>query len=128
MSESEPDGCGRGPAPRPSGGPCWVDVHRGVHIRAYLHRTQLAEYEPGKAFHDLAETPSVEVRTKQHRPIRGYTPVRSSRDNRVDVATLRSAVAKSREHAGVLVVQKVSLLMRRLLRMHQHLGRRGIRS
>ena len=46
-------------------------------------------------------------------------------------STLRSAVAKSREHAGVLVVQKVSLLMRRLLsrhRMHQHLGRRGIRS
>jgi phosphatidylserine/phosphatidylglycerophosphate/cardiolipin synthase-like enzyme len=40
---------------------------RGVKIRIYLDGTQLAEREPSKAFHDLAETPGVEIRTK-HKP------------------------------------------------------------
>jgi phosphatidylserine/phosphatidylglycerophosphate/cardiolipin synthase-like enzyme len=38
---------------------------RGVLIRIYLDGTQLAEREPAKVFHDLAETPDVEIRTKR---------------------------------------------------------------
>jgi phosphatidylserine/phosphatidylglycerophosphate/cardiolipin synthase-like enzyme len=38
---------------------------RGVHIRIYLDGAQLAEREPAKVFHDLAETPGVEIRTKR---------------------------------------------------------------
>jgi phosphatidylserine/phosphatidylglycerophosphate/cardiolipin synthase-like enzyme len=37
---------------------------RGVKVRIYLDGTQFAEREPSKAFHDLAETPGVEIRTK----------------------------------------------------------------
>ena len=37
---------------------------RGVAIRIYLDGTQLAEREPTKVFHDLAETPGVEIRIK----------------------------------------------------------------
>jgi phosphatidylserine/phosphatidylglycerophosphate/cardiolipin synthase-like enzyme len=37
---------------------------RGVKVRMYLDGTQLAEREPAKVFHDLAETPSVEIRVK----------------------------------------------------------------
>jgi phosphatidylserine/phosphatidylglycerophosphate/cardiolipin synthase-like enzyme len=38
---------------------------RGVKVRIYLDGTQLAEREPAKPFHDLAETPTVEIRTKR---------------------------------------------------------------
>ncbi len=38
---------------------------RGVKVRIYLDGTQLAEREPAKIFLDLAETPSVEIRTKR---------------------------------------------------------------
>jgi phosphatidylserine/phosphatidylglycerophosphate/cardiolipin synthase-like enzyme len=38
---------------------------RGVHIHIYLDGTQLAEHEPTKVFQDLAETPTVEIRTKR---------------------------------------------------------------
>jgi hypothetical protein len=38
---------------------------RGVKVRIYLDGTQLGEREPAKAFRDLAETPTVEVRTKR---------------------------------------------------------------
>ena len=38
---------------------------RGVKVRIYLDGTQLAEREPAKVFHDLAETPTVEIRTKR---------------------------------------------------------------
>ena len=38
---------------------------RGVKVRIYLDGTQLAEREPSKPFHDLAETPTVEIRTKR---------------------------------------------------------------
>ena len=34
-------------------------------MRIYLDGTQLAEREPAKVFHDLAETPTVEIRTKR---------------------------------------------------------------
>ena len=37
---------------------------RGVKIRIYLDGTQFAEREPPKVFHDLAETPGVEIKTK----------------------------------------------------------------
>jgi phosphatidylserine/phosphatidylglycerophosphate/cardiolipin synthase-like enzyme len=40
---------------------------RGVKVRIYLDGTQLAEREPSKAFHDLAETPGIEIKTK-HEP------------------------------------------------------------
>jgi phosphatidylserine/phosphatidylglycerophosphate/cardiolipin synthase-like enzyme len=40
---------------------------RGVKVRIYLDGTQLNEREPSKPFHDLAETPTVEIRTK-HKP------------------------------------------------------------
>jgi len=33
---------------------------RGVKVRVYLNGTQLAEREPTKVFHNLAETPGVE--------------------------------------------------------------------
>jgi phosphatidylserine/phosphatidylglycerophosphate/cardiolipin synthase-like enzyme len=36
-------------------------------VRIYLDGTQLADREPAKVFHDLAETPTVEIRTK-HKP------------------------------------------------------------
>jgi hypothetical protein len=36
-------------------------------VRIYLDGTQLAERAPSKVFHDLAETPGVEIRTK-HKP------------------------------------------------------------
>jgi phosphatidylserine/phosphatidylglycerophosphate/cardiolipin synthase-like enzyme len=38
---------------------------RGVKVRIYLDGTQLAEREPSTVFEDLAETPSVEIRTKR---------------------------------------------------------------
>ena len=38
---------------------------RGVKIRIYLDGTQFAEREPSQVFNDLAETPGVEIRTKQ---------------------------------------------------------------
>jgi hypothetical protein len=38
---------------------------RGVKVRIYLDGTQLAEREPSKVFQDLAETPTVEIRTKR---------------------------------------------------------------
>ena len=38
---------------------------RGVKVRIYLDATQLGEREPAKPFRDLAETPGVEIRTKQ---------------------------------------------------------------
>jgi phosphatidylserine/phosphatidylglycerophosphate/cardiolipin synthase-like enzyme len=37
---------------------------RGVKVRIYLEGTQLAKREPAKVFLELAETPSVEIRTK----------------------------------------------------------------
>jgi phosphatidylserine/phosphatidylglycerophosphate/cardiolipin synthase-like enzyme len=37
---------------------------RGVKVRIYLDGTQLAEREPAKVFHDLAETPGAEIRIK----------------------------------------------------------------
>jgi phosphatidylserine/phosphatidylglycerophosphate/cardiolipin synthase-like enzyme len=37
---------------------------RGVKVRIYLDGTQLAGREPAKVFHDLAETPGVEIRVK----------------------------------------------------------------
>jgi phosphatidylserine/phosphatidylglycerophosphate/cardiolipin synthase-like enzyme len=37
---------------------------RGVQIRIYLDGKQLAEREPANVFRDLAETPGVEIRTK----------------------------------------------------------------
>src|ERR1700755_3627798 len=40
---------------------------RGVKVRIYLDGTQLAEREPAKVFHDLAETPGVEIRVKRSR-------------------------------------------------------------
>ena len=40
---------------------------RGVKVRIYLDGTQLAERQPSKVFHDLAETPGVKIRTK-HKP------------------------------------------------------------
>ncbi len=40
---------------------------RGVKVRIYLDGTQLAGREPTKPFHDLADTPGVEIRTK-HKP------------------------------------------------------------
>jgi phosphatidylserine/phosphatidylglycerophosphate/cardiolipin synthase-like enzyme len=40
---------------------------RGVHIRIYLDGTQLAEREAPEVFHELAETPGVEIRAK-HKP------------------------------------------------------------
>ena len=40
---------------------------RGVKVRIYLDGTQLAERGPPKVFNELAETPSVEIRTK-HKP------------------------------------------------------------
>ena len=40
---------------------------RGVKMRIYLDGTQLAGREPTKPFHDLADTPRVEIRTK-HKP------------------------------------------------------------
>jgi phosphatidylserine/phosphatidylglycerophosphate/cardiolipin synthase-like enzyme len=38
---------------------------RGVKVRIYLDGAQLAEREPAKAFQDLAETPTVEIRIKR---------------------------------------------------------------
>jgi phosphatidylserine/phosphatidylglycerophosphate/cardiolipin synthase-like enzyme len=38
---------------------------RGVKVRIYLDGAQLAEREPAKVFQDLAETPTVETRTKR---------------------------------------------------------------
>jgi phosphatidylserine/phosphatidylglycerophosphate/cardiolipin synthase-like enzyme len=38
---------------------------RGVKVRIYLDGTQLAGRAPTKFFHDLAETPTVEIRTKR---------------------------------------------------------------
>jgi phosphatidylserine/phosphatidylglycerophosphate/cardiolipin synthase-like enzyme len=38
---------------------------RGVKVRIYVDGTQLGEREPAKVFHDLAETPTVEIRTKR---------------------------------------------------------------
>src|SRR6202011_91013 len=38
---------------------------RGVKVRIYLDGTQLAKREPAKVFLELAETPSVEIRTKR---------------------------------------------------------------
>jgi len=38
---------------------------RGVKVRIYLDGTQLGEREHTKVFHDLAETPTVEIRTKR---------------------------------------------------------------
>jgi len=38
---------------------------RGVKVRIYLDGTQLGEREASKPFHDLAETPTVEIRTKR---------------------------------------------------------------
>ncbi len=38
---------------------------RGVAIRIYLDGSQLVEREPAKVFHDLAETPGVEIRIKR---------------------------------------------------------------
>jgi phosphatidylserine/phosphatidylglycerophosphate/cardiolipin synthase-like enzyme len=43
---------------------------RGVKVRIYLDGTQLAEREPAKVFHDLAETPGVEIRMKRSRGAR----------------------------------------------------------
>src|SRR5208283_3554721 len=40
---------------------------RGVKVRIYLDATQLAERSPPKVFNELAETPTVEIRTK-HKP------------------------------------------------------------
>jgi phosphatidylserine/phosphatidylglycerophosphate/cardiolipin synthase-like enzyme len=40
---------------------------RGGKVRIYLDGTQLAEREPSNVFHDLAETPGIEIRTK-HKP------------------------------------------------------------
>jgi hypothetical protein len=37
---------------------------RDVKIHIYLDGTQFAEREPPKVFHDLAETPGVEIKTK----------------------------------------------------------------
>jgi phosphatidylserine/phosphatidylglycerophosphate/cardiolipin synthase-like enzyme len=37
---------------------------RGVRVRIYLDGEQLSEREPTRAFHDLAETPGVAIRTK----------------------------------------------------------------
>jgi hypothetical protein len=42
-------------------------AHRGVKVRIYLDGTQLAARDPLKVFNQLAETPSVEIRTK-HTP------------------------------------------------------------
>ena len=36
--------------------------HRGVKVRVYLDGTQLAERKPTKVFHNLAETPGIEIR------------------------------------------------------------------
>jgi hypothetical protein len=36
-------------------------------VRIYLDGIQFSEREPSKVFHDLAETPGVEIRTK-HKP------------------------------------------------------------
>ena len=38
---------------------------RGVKVRIYLDSTQLGERELSKPFHDLADTPTVEIRTKR---------------------------------------------------------------
>jgi phosphatidylserine/phosphatidylglycerophosphate/cardiolipin synthase-like enzyme len=38
---------------------------RGVKLRIYLDGTQLADREPAKVFQELAETPTVEIRTKR---------------------------------------------------------------
>jgi phosphatidylserine/phosphatidylglycerophosphate/cardiolipin synthase-like enzyme len=38
---------------------------RGVKVRVYLDGAQFAEREPAKVFQDLAETPTVEIRTKR---------------------------------------------------------------
>jgi phosphatidylserine/phosphatidylglycerophosphate/cardiolipin synthase-like enzyme len=40
---------------------------RGVRVHIYLDGTQFAERAPSKVFHDLAETPGVEIKTK-HKP------------------------------------------------------------
>jgi phosphatidylserine/phosphatidylglycerophosphate/cardiolipin synthase-like enzyme len=40
---------------------------RGVKVRIYLDGAQLADREPAKVFHDLAETPGVEIRMKRSR-------------------------------------------------------------
>ena len=40
---------------------------RGVKVRIYLDGTQLGERERAKPFQDLAETPTVEIRTKRDR-------------------------------------------------------------
>jgi phosphatidylserine/phosphatidylglycerophosphate/cardiolipin synthase-like enzyme len=38
---------------------------RGVTVRIYLDGTQFTEREPATVFHDLAETPGVEIRSKR---------------------------------------------------------------
>lgn len=38
---------------------------RGVKLRIYLDGTQIGEREPSKPFHELAETPTVEIRVKR---------------------------------------------------------------
>ena len=38
---------------------------RGANVRIYLDGTQIGERAPSKPFHDLAETPTVEIRTKR---------------------------------------------------------------
>jgi phosphatidylserine/phosphatidylglycerophosphate/cardiolipin synthase-like enzyme len=46
---------------------------RGVPIRVYLDKTQLANHDPAKPFQDLAETPGVKIRTKRDHDARPYT-------------------------------------------------------
>jgi phosphatidylserine/phosphatidylglycerophosphate/cardiolipin synthase-like enzyme len=61
---------------------------RGVTVRIYLDGTQLAEREPVKVFHDLAETPSVEMRTK-----RDHGPPMHLKSYQIDGRLLRTGAA-----------------------------------
>jgi phosphatidylserine/phosphatidylglycerophosphate/cardiolipin synthase-like enzyme len=61
---------------------------RGVKVRIYLDGAQLAEREPPKVFHDLAETPGVEIRTK-----RDYGAPMHLKSYQIDGRLLRTGAA-----------------------------------
>jgi phosphatidylserine/phosphatidylglycerophosphate/cardiolipin synthase-like enzyme len=82
---------------------------RGVKVRIYLDGTRLAEREHSKVFHDVAETPNVEIRTK-------HTPAAPMhlKSYQIDGRMLRSGAAnfsasgRKRQDNDLIVIERAT--------------------
>ena len=87
-------------------------ANRGVKVRIYLHRTQLAEHTSARPFLELVEAPGVETRTKRQ----NGTPMHL-KSYQIDGRVLRTGAVIAREigREGVSSFGGESMRMRALI-------------